>query len=96
MFQRVRMSCGRQEEHRLPYYLLKDRPSLLRPQQFSTLPFRITSPLCNKAEDLANRLGYYLLFVRMNDADHNSAGYRGNHALVHRVLLFFEFDSKKA
>ena len=45
---------------------------------------------------MANRLGYYLLFVRMNDADDNSAGRRGNYALVRRVVLFFEFDSKES
>ena len=32
----------------------------------------------------------------MNDADDNSAGRRGNYALVRRVVLFFEFDSKES
>ena len=35
-------------------------------------------------------------FVRANDADRNPAGRRGNHALIRRVSLFFEFDSKKS
>ncbi len=32
----------------------------------------------------------------MNDADCNPAGRRGNQALIRRVLLFFEFDSKES
>jgi len=50
----------------------------------------------SKAEDLANRLGYDLLFVCTNDADHNSAGRCENHALVSRIVLLFKFDSKKS
>ena len=49
-----------------------------------------------KAEKAANRLGDHLFFVRANDADGGPAGRRGNHALIPRVLLFFEFDSKKS
>jgi hypothetical protein len=49
-----------------------------------------------KAENAANRLGYHAFFVRANDADRNPAGCGGNHALIRRVLLFFEFDSKES
>ena len=55
----------------------------------------VNCPLFNKAEDLTNRLGYDLLFVCTNDADHNPAGPRGNHARIRRIVLFFEFDSKE-
>jgi len=37
-----------------------------------------------------------MFFVRMNDADGNPLVLRGNHALIRRISLFFEFDSKKS
>jgi hypothetical protein len=52
--------------------------------------------LSPKAENAANHLGYHEYFVRANDADCNRAGRRGNHAVIRRVSLFVEFDSKEA
>jgi hypothetical protein len=50
-------------------------------------------PFLAKAENVANRLGDHAFFVRANDADRNPAGFYGNHALIRRDSLFFEFDS---
>jgi hypothetical protein len=49
-----------------------------------------------KSENAANRLGYHEFFVRANHADHNPASVSGNHALIRRVSLFFQFDSQKS
>ena len=49
-----------------------------------------------KTQDKADRPGDHPFLVRMNDADRDPAGIRGNHALTGRVSLFFEFDSKES
>ena len=49
-----------------------------------------------KAENAANRLGDHLFFVRANDADCIPAGRRRNHALIRRVSIILELDSKES
>ncbi len=51
--------------------------------------------LAAKSENLANCFGDHEFFVRPNDADCNPASRGGNHAVIHRISLFVEFDSKK-
>ena len=52
--------------------------------------------LSAKTENAANRLGDHAFFVGTNDADRDPAGRRGNHALIRRVSLFFEFDAEES
>ena len=46
-------------------------------------------------EDMADRVRDHQFLVRMNDADLCQARGRGNHALICRVSLFVELNSKK-
>ena len=48
-----------------------------------------------KTQDAADRLRDHPFLVRPNDAHGDPTGLRGNHALIRRVSLFFECDSKK-
>ena len=49
-----------------------------------------------KTQNAADRSRYHPFLVRMNDADMDPAGIRGNHARIGHVLFFFEFNSKKS
>ncbi len=56
-------------------------------------------PLCTphaKVEHAAHRPSNHEFFIRVNDANRNPAGRRGNHVLICFVSLFFEFDSKES
>jgi hypothetical protein len=49
-----------------------------------------------KSEIAPHQARDHPFFVRMNDADCDPAGIRGNHALIRRVSFFFKFDSKES
>ena len=49
-----------------------------------------------KAEHVAHRPGNHEFFVRVNDADRDSTGLRGNHAFIRRIALFFDFNAKES
>src|SRR5208282_5657719 len=58
--------------------------------------FMIIFPFTCKTQNAADRFSYHPLLVRVNDADGDPAGRRGNHPRVRHVSFFFEFDSKES
>jgi hypothetical protein len=47
-------------------------------------------------QNAADHARNHPFFIRVNDADHNPTGWRGNQTSIRCVSLFFEFDCKKS